>query len=102
MKTIAFPYKKIIPEEKYINDTNNPPKVKIIFFENDINLKNISCYSNELNQWRKSKIIYLKENELEIVLEGKFNTERGRINCSLRENTGEWRWLGIQFVIAEL
>ena len=102
LKTIAFPYKKIMPEEKYINDSNNPPKVKIIFFENDINIKNISCYSNELNQWRKSKIIYLKENELEIVLEGEFNTERGRINCSLRENTGEWRWLGIQFVIAEL
>jgi len=33
---------------------------------------------------------------------GKFTTERGRINCSLRENDGSWRWLGLQFVIAEL
>ena len=35
-------------------------------------------------------------------LQGKFTTERGRINCSLREASGDWRWLGIQFVISEL
>ena len=60
------------------------------------------CYSNEENEWRKSKIDFINDNELKIVLEGKFTTERGRINCSLRESTGEWRWLGIQFVISEL
>ena len=37
-----------------------------------------------------------------INFEEKFTTERGRINCSLREDTGEWRWLGIQFVIKDL
>ena len=31
----------------------------------------------------------------------KFVGERGRINCSLRENNGFWRWLGIQYVISE-
>ena len=44
----------------------------------------------------------ISDNEIKINLEGKFVTERGRINCSLRENTGEWRWLGIQFVISDL
>ena len=39
--------------------------------------------------------------ELNIILEGKFITERGRINCSLRENNGFYRWLGIQFVVKE-
>ena len=28
-------------------------------------------------------------------------SERGRINCSLLDNSGKWRWLGIQYVIAE-
>ncbi len=102
LKTIPFPYKKIIPDEKYLDELNNPPQVKIIFDENISDLKNITCYSNELNEWRKSEIIFLSRNELEIVLQGKFVTERGRINCSLRENSGEWRWLGIQFVISDL
>ena len=101
LKTIPFPYKKVIPEEKYLKSDKNPPKVEIVFFDNDINLKNITCYSNEENKWKKTEIKFLSNNHLSLILVGKFITERGRINCSLREETGEWRWLGIQFVIAE-
>ena len=102
LKTIPFPYQKIIPEEKYLNPKNNPPNVSITFFENGPNFENITCYSNEEDKWRKSKIKFINNNQLDILLEGKFTTERGRINCSLREDTGEWRWLGIQFVISDL
>ena len=38
---------------------------------------------------------------LKIYINEKFTDERGRINCSLRDETGFWRWLGIQFVISE-
>ena len=102
LKTIPFPYKKIIPEERYLNQQNNPPDVRIIFFRDGPNIKNINCYSNEGNEWRKSKIEFVSDNELKIILEGKFTTERGRINCSLREDADKWRWLGIQFVISDL
>ena len=101
LKSIAFPYKTILPEEKYLDDNSNPPDVRIIFEEN-MNYKNITCYSNEQNKWRKSELNFDKKNELKIILGGKFTTERGRINCSLREETGDWRWLGIQFVIKNL
>tara|TARA_B100001029_G_C15056255_1_gene454610 strand:- start:1709 stop:2650 length:942 start_codon:yes stop_codon:yes gene_type:complete len=102
LRTIPLPYKKIIPEEKYIGDKNNPPDVKVVFFDDGPNIKNINCYSNEENKWRKSKIEFINDNELRIFLDGKFTTERGRINCSSRKSTGEWRWLGIQFVISNL
>ncbi len=102
LKTIPFPYKNITPDEKYLVSNDNPPNVKITFFENGPNIKNISCYSNEEDKWRKSKLLFDKKNELKIILDGKFTSERGRINCSLREKGGYWRWLGIQFVIADL
>ena len=60
----------------------------------------MSCYSNENNKWRKSNLSFLKENKLNILINEKFTTERGRINCSLNDNLG-WRWFGIQFVISE-
>ena len=47
LKTIPFPYKKIFPEEKYLTKEKNPPNVKILFFDEKLNLKNINCYSNE-------------------------------------------------------
>ena len=66
------------------------------------NIKLLNCYSNELNSWRKSEIEYLNNFKIKIKLIGKFTTERGRVNCSLRETNGSWRWLGMQYVVAEL
>ena len=101
IKTLPFKYKKILPSEKYINNLTNPPAVTIEFFNDLKNIKLISCYSNEENKWRKTKINYIKKNIIELKLAGKFTTERGRINCSLQEDYGFWRWLGIQFVVKE-
>jgi len=102
LKTIPLKFKSIIPEEKYITDVNNPPQIIVEFFEDLKNIKLLSCYSNEQNKWRKSELEYLDNFKIKINLIGKFTTERGRVNCSLREADGSWRWLGIQFVIANL
>ena len=101
LKTLPFPYESITPENRYLKKDENPPKVKIKFFKNLINIQNINCYSNEGNIWRKSDIQFINENELMILLKEKFKSERGRINCSLWKENGKWRWLGIQYVIAE-
>ena len=101
MKTLPFKYKNIFPAEKYLVDSQNPPKVKVEFIENIENIKKINCYSNEGDIWRPSKINFINLKNIEIVLKEKFIGERGRINCSLRVNNSFWRWLGIQFVIAE-
>ena len=100
-KTLPFKYKNIFPEEKYLQKNTNPPNVKIEFYKNIKNLKLINCYSNEDNRWRQSKIKFISENILEILIKEKFVGERGRINCSLRDSSGLWRWLGIQFVVSE-
>ena len=100
-KTIPFKYKNIFPEEKYLLADNNPPKVKIEFYENIKNLKSINCYSNEADKWRKSEIAFISSNVLQVLIKENFVGERGRINCSLRDPSGFWRWLGIQFVISE-
>ena len=73
----------------------------IEFYENIKNLKRINCFSNEGDKWRNSKISLNNDNILNIYITEKFIGERGRINCSLQEEEGFWRWLGIQFVISE-
>ena len=101
IKTLPFKYKKIYPEEKYLLQDKNPPIVKIEFYENIKNLNSVGCYSNEGNKWRQSNIEFENSNILKINIAEKFIGERGRINCSLRDPSGLWRWLGIQFVIGE-
>ena len=53
------------------------------------------------DKWQKSNIKFINDDEIKILLNAKFKSERGRINCSLQENDNKWRWLGIQYVIAD-
>jgi hypothetical protein len=92
-------YKKLNPEEKKLSNKNNPPEFEVIFFNDQKNLNNINCYSNEGDRWEKSKINITK-NKLTINFREPFKPRRGRINCSLNDK-GKWRWLGTQFVIKE-
>ena len=101
MKTLPFKYKAVLPEEKYLLQSQNPPDVKIKFYEGIKNLKSLNCFSNEADKWRQSEINFLNETTLQININEKFIGERGRINCSLRDPSGFWRWLGIQFVVSE-
>jgi peptidoglycan/xylan/chitin deacetylase (PgdA/CDA1 family) len=101
VKTLPFKYKKIFPDEKYLTKDKNPPNVKIEFYENIKNLQSLTCYSNEGNQWRQSNIEFSDPNTLIVNINEKFIGERGRINCSLRDTSNFWRWLGIQFVVSE-
>ncbi len=93
---LPLQYKIIKPENKFMNDRENPPKMMIEFFEDQKNLENINCFSNEGSKWRKTKII-LNDNILNIIFSEKFIERRGRINCSLKDENG-WRFSGFQFV----
>ena len=90
-------YKKLEPDEKKLSKKNNPPKFKVKFFDNQKNIENINCYSNEGDKWMKSNV-KLVEKELTIEFREPFLPRRGRINCSVNDN-GKWRWFGTQFII---
>jgi len=91
-------YKVLYPEEKYLIK-NNPPKFSVEFFDEQTNLNNINCFSDEGNQWEKSNVNFNK-NTLNINFRDKFLFRRGRINCSLNDG-GIWRWFGIQFSVKQ-
>jgi len=97
----SFPleYEQLLPLEKKLTIENNPPNFKVMFFKEQDNIKNINCYSNELDKWEKSNTNF-DNNVLTIKFRGSFKPRRGRINCSLNDN-GKWRWFGVQFPIKE-
>ena len=92
-------YKKILPEDKLILQNDNPPETIIEFFDEQKNLEQINCFSDEGKGWDKS-VTELIDNKLYIKFRDKFNFRRGRINCSLNDDIG-WRWLGMQFSIKQ-
>jgi poly-beta-1,6-N-acetyl-D-glucosamine N-deacetylase len=99
IKTFPLEYKYLKPVEKKLNKKNNPPNFSVEFFDNQKNVKNINCFSNEGDKWEKS-VIKFNNNILTINFRETFKPRRGRINCSLNDN-GKWRWFGTQFIITE-
>ena len=98
IKLNPLQYKSLYPIEKYLTN-NNPPKFLVEFFEEQKNIYNINCFSDEENKWEKSNINF-DQNTLNLNFRGKFKFRRGRINCSLYDN-GIWRWFGVQFSIKQ-
>ena len=92
-------YKILHPEEKYLTKKNNPPKFLVEFFDEQKNVTNINCFSDEGNRWEESNISF-NQNILKLNFREKFNFRRGRVNCSLNDN-GVWRWFGVQFSIKQ-
>tara|TARA_A100001011_G_scaffold13676_1_gene14579 strand:- start:183 stop:1235 length:1053 start_codon:yes stop_codon:yes gene_type:complete len=90
-------YKDIIPEEKFLLDTNNPPELIIEFFNDQPKINKINCFSNEGGEWKNSKLNY-KKDKIEVIFIEKFLPRRGRINCSMQDKDG-WRWFGTQFTL---
>jgi len=92
-------YKILRPIQKKLDKKNNPPNFSVDFFKEQKNLSYINCYSNEGNNWKKSKI-KIDNNKLSIEFREPFTPRRGRINCSLNDN-GKWRWFGTQFTVVK-
>ncbi len=90
-------YKSLKPEQKKLDDKNNPPQLIVEFFNEQKNLVNINCYSNDGGNWKKSNI-KIQDQKLFINFDDKFVPRRGRINCSLNDQ-GKWRWFGTQFTV---
>jgi hypothetical protein len=99
IKTYPLEYKNLLPKEKKLKKINNPPNFSVDFFENQKNIRNINCYSNEGDRWEKSNMNF-DNKTLSIKFRESFLPRRGRINCSLNDN-GKWRWFGTQFIITE-
>ncbi len=92
-------YKQLLPTEKYLTKKNNPPNFSVEFFNEQKNINNINCFSDEGDKWEKSNTT-IKKSVLTISFREKFNFRRGRINCSLNDD-GVWRWFGTQFSIEQ-
>ena len=98
IKLNPLQYKSLYPVDKYLTN-NNPPKFLVEFFDDQKNISDINCFSDEGNSWGKSNIEF-NQNILKLNFRDKFNFRRGRINCSLNDD-GVWRWFGVQFSIKQ-
>ena len=92
-------YDKISIKDMLLSQNDNPPELTISFFDSQNGIEKINCFSNAGGSWGKPETI-ISEKKLYIKFNKKFQTRRGRVNCSTQDNS-LWRWFGLQFTFKE-
>ena len=88
--------KDFIPSEMYLTD-NLKPRIEFTI-ESDIDINLLNCFANTGGNWSSQKITNVTKKRLQIVLNDRFKSGRGRINCTVQKEM-DWHWFGYQFLI---
>ena len=97
VRSLPLKVSDLTPTDPYLKGQNNPP---LFGFTLDgsytKNLSQLACYATGFG---KIHIERLGERRIEARAPRAFHPGRTRLNCTLPEKNGRWRWLGIQFLV---
>lgn len=96
VNSLHMPVSDMLPEERLLTGETNPPAFGFTVDKSVGSVNGMNCY---VSNGGDPDIQRLGGGRVEIRLSRKFNVGRGRINCTLRDSSGRWRWLGTQFVV---
>jgi peptidoglycan/xylan/chitin deacetylase (PgdA/CDA1 family) len=87
----------VTPADMLLKKTNNPPLVGFTVDNIPPNrLSRLACYVSGRG---KAQIERLGEKRIEVRMAQAFRVGRTRMNCTLPEKGGRWRWFGRQFIV---
>ncbi len=88
----------ITPSDPFLSADSNPPAFGFTVTGGAMKkLDQLNCYAPN---GRRLRIERLGESRVEIRMAKKFPAGRSRINCTLPEKVGRWRWFGRQFFVS--
>ena len=76
---------------------NKQPKIQFDVLS-EVNASEINCYDNSGGDWKDSKVSADDKMRVTLELNDPFLSGRGRINCTVKNNS-EWLWFGYQFTV---
>ena len=77
------------------NLKENPPFIGFSLLDEKLS-SSLNCFIFD-SEGNVERELYKFNERIEIRLERKLNKGRSRINCTAKDNEGEWRWFGHQF-----
>ena len=99
IRSLPLKVSDLMPRDPYLKDQNNPPLFGFTFDGTSTkNLSQLACYATGFG---KIRIERLGERRIEARAPRAFRPGRTRLNCTLPEKNGRWRWLGMQFLVPQ-
>jgi peptidoglycan/xylan/chitin deacetylase (PgdA/CDA1 family) len=97
VRALPFKVSDLTPEDPYLKNKQNPPPFGFTVDGGAAKrLSRIACYASRQG---KVNVERLGEHRIEVRAPKAFPPGRTRINCTLLEKNGRWRWLGMQYLV---
>lgn len=95
INTLPIPVADVAPADAGIG-AFNPPNFGFTVTADIGNLKRMGCFSSSEG---RARVEILGSRRVEVRLKNPLPRGRSRINCTLRDQSGRWRWLGTIFYV---
>ena len=95
-RTLPLPVTEVTPTDPLL--AINPPLFGFTVTKQLANLSGIACYASAGGEVATER---LGIRRVEVRFSEPFPSGRARVNCTLRDAGGRWRWFGAQFVVPE-
>ncbi|WP_193366692.1 polysaccharide deacetylase family protein [Pelagibius marinus] len=94
---LPLPVDGITPADMSLREASqNPPNVGFTVVGAQGNLSGLNCFASA----GEPQVMKLDQ-RIELRFDAPLPAGRVRINCTLRDDSGRWRWFGTQFVVAK-
>jgi peptidoglycan/xylan/chitin deacetylase (PgdA/CDA1 family) len=95
INALPIPVADVAPADAGIGAAN-PPNFGFTVTGDIGNLKNLGCFASSEG---RARVEILGSRRVEVRLKNPLPRGRSRINCTLRDSSGRWRWLGSIFYV---
>ena len=92
LNTKPFKIKSITPNTPYIKD-NNPPNISVVVDDSIDDMSQLNCFRSDTGKVSLEK----SDKSFQMVFTTPFKTGRTRINCTIPNKDGTYKWLGLMF-----
>jgi peptidoglycan/xylan/chitin deacetylase (PgdA/CDA1 family) len=97
IRALPFKVSDLTPSDPYLKGKQNPPPFGFTVEGDAVKrLSRIACYATRQG---KVNVERLGERRIEVRAREAFPPGRTRMNCTLLEKNGRWRWLGMQYLV---
>ncbi len=97
VRALPFKVSDLTPPDPYLKGQMNPPPFGFTVEGDAVKrLSRIACYATRQG---KVNVERLGERRIEVRAAEAFPPGRTRMNCTLLEKNGRWRWLGMQYLV---
>lgn len=97
IRALPFKVSDLTPADPYLKNKQNPPPFGFTVDGEAVKrLSRIACYATRQG---KVNVERLGERRIEVRAPKAFPPGRTRMNCTLLEKNGRWRWLGMQYLV---